>query len=309
MPPVELLQMIGNTPLVRLKRLSPRRGVSVYAKLEGQDPSGSIKDRVVLGMIRAAEHRGDLRPGMTIVEASSGNTAIALAMIGKQMGYSASVVVPKDAAPNIGDILNAYGAEVVWCESRGGMKGAIEQAREMGARAGCYYLGQFVDQVNIQTHYECTGKEIAEALDRIDVFVAGIGTSGTIMGVGRRLREKFPQVRIIGVEPQMGERLQGLRNISEGYMPSLLDMDMLSGRFLLDSASAIRATHRIIQSEGILAGVSAGATVHVAMRLAEKMDEGNIVVMFSDGAWKYLPARPWDAAARGDEQLDETYWW
>jgi cysteine synthase len=304
-----LLDLIGNTPLVELPRLSPKKGIRIYAKLEGQNPSGSIKDRVVLAMVEEAERRGDLRTGDTIVEASSGNTGIALAMIGKQKGYSVRVIIPGEVAPSIGDLLELYGAEITWCEPKAGMKGAIELAEEMASARDCHYLGQFENRINLETHYHTTGQEIAQALPRVDVLVAGIGTSGTITGVGKRLRESNPNVTIVGVEPRMGEALQGLRSLSEGYVPPLLDLGQLSRRFLVDNATAIDTSHLIIEKEGIFAGVSSGATLHAAMRVAQDMEEGNIVVMFSDGGWKYLPARPWDAAREGSEALDETHWW
>jgi cysteine synthase B len=189
------------------------------------------------------------------------------------------------------------------------MKGAIELAEEMAAARDCHYLGQFENRTNLETHCRTTGQEIAQALPKVDVLVAGIGTGGTITGVGKRLRESNPDLTIVGVEPRMGETLQGLRSLSEGYVPPLLDLNQLSRRFLVDNATAIDTTHQIIEKEGILAGVSSGATLHAAMRVAQDLEEGNIVVMFSDGGWKYLPARPWDAAREGSEALDETHWW
>ena len=305
----ELLGLIGNTPLVELPRFSPKPGIRIFAKLEGQNPSGSVKDRIVLAMVEQAEQSGVLKPGDTIVEASSGNTGIALAMVGRQKGYNVKVVIPRQVAPSIKDILDLYEAEVVWCEPFAGMKGAIDIAREQASADGHYLLGQFSGATNVQTHYNRTGREIVEALPDVDVFVAGIGTGGTVMGVGKRLREANPDVRIIGVEPRLGEQVQGLRSLSEGFIPPLLDLDQLDGRFLVDSASAMETAHNVIRAEGIMAGVSAGATLHAALRVAERMDKGNIVVMFSDGAWKYLPAQPWAAAAEGDESLDETHWW
>ncbi len=304
-----LLGLIGSTPLIRLQRLESKPGVKLYAKLEGQNPSGSIKDRVVLGLVMAAEERGDLSPGHTIVEASSGNTAIALAMACRQRDYQVHVAIPEDAAPNVGDILHAFGAEVTWCESEAGMNRAIELAKEVARKRDGYYLSQFSDEVNVRTHYETTGQEIVDVLPRVDAFVAGIGTGGTIMGVGQRLREANPDTQIIGVEPRMGAKLHGLRSLSESFAPPLLDLEFLDGRFLVDSATAIKATRTIIREEGILAGISAGAALSVALRWAERMNSGYIVVMFSDGAWKYLPARPWDAADRGDDELDDIYWW
>ena len=309
MSPANLLGLIGNTPLVELPRMAPKPGIRIFAKLEGQNPSGSVKDRIVLAMVEAAERRGDLRPGDTIVEASSGNTAIALAMVGKQKGYTVQVVIPKGVAPSIADVLDVYGADITWCEARAGMKGSIDLARQMAETHGYYCLGQFNDQVNLETHYRTTAQELLQALPTVDVFVAGIGTGGTIMGVGRRLRQSNPNVRIIGVEPRLGEQLQGLRSLSEGFVPPLLDLQQLDGRFLVDSARAIETTHALVRTEGILAGVSSGATLHAALRVADGMDRGNIVVMFSDGGWKYLPARPWEAAHEGARSLDEVHWW
>ena len=307
--PISLLDLIGRTPLVELKRLSPKAGIRIFAKLEGANPSGSVKDRIVLAMIQAAEERGELHAGDTIVEASTGNTAIALALVANQKGYKVKVVLPRGVVPSMADILRLYGAEMEWCEPAGGMRGAIETAKAIAERDGHHELGQFTRQTNVEAHYRTTGAEIAAALDRVDVFVAGIGTGGTIMGVGRRLRERWPDVRVIGVEPRLGERLQGLRSLVEGYIPPLLDLDQLDGRFLVDSASAIATARRVVELEGILAGVSSGATLSAALRVAEGMESGNIVVMFSDSGWKYLPSRPWDSAGEGDERLDEVHWW
>ena len=309
MPASTVLGLVGNTPLVELAHMPPKPGIRIFAKLEGQNPSGSIKDRIALAMIEEAETEGRLRPGGTIVEASSGNTAIALAFVGKQKGYAVRVVIPGEVAPSIGDLLHLYGAEITWCEPRAGMKGAIDLAQEMSRSEGFHYVGQFDNRINLRTHYHHTGAEIAAGPPSVDVFVAGIGTGGTITGVGRHLREINPQVKIVGVEPRMGESLQGLRSLSEGYVPPLLDLGLLDRRFLVDNATAIDMSRRIVEHEGILAGISAGAALHAAYRVAEDMDQGNIVVMFSDGGWKYLPARPWDAARAGSEDLDDTHWW
>jgi cysteine synthase len=309
MSKLDLLEFVGNTPLVELRHMSPKQRVRVFAKLEGQNPSGSVKDRIVLSMVDAAERRGDLKPGYTIVEASTGNTAIALALLSKQKGYEIKVVIPEGVVPTMGDILALYGAEVVRCEPHAGLKGAIELASQMAEKRGHYCLGQFYDSANVEAHYRTTGPEIVRALPRVDVFVAGIGTGGTIMGVGGCLRESNPNVRVVGVEPRMGERLQGLRSLEEGHIPKLLDLSCLNSRFLVSSADAVEMAHQVVRKEGIMAGVSSGATLHVALRLAQDMDEGNIVVMFSDGGWKYLPSRPWDAARKRTEGLDETHWW
>ena len=289
--------------------MSPRSGIRIFAKLEGQNPSGSIKDRIVLSIVEAAESRGELSTGDTVIEASSGNTAIALAMVGKQKGYEVRVVIPRGVAPSVTDVLRLCDVDVIWCEPQAGMKGAIDLARQMAEDNGYYYLGQFTDEMNIETHYRTTGLEIVKALPDVDLFVAGIGTGGTITGVGRRLRESVPNVRVVGVEPRLGEKLQGLRSLSEGFAPHLLDISQLDGRILVDSSSAIGAAREVIQKEGIFAGISSGATLYAALRMSKDIDRGNIVVMFSDGGWKYLPARPWDAAEEGSEDLDETLWW
>ena len=305
-----LLNLVGNTPLIELSHLYPRAAIRIFAKLEGQNPSGSIKDRVVKAIVNAAERRGDLSAGDTIVEASSGNTAIALAMVGKQKGYNVHVVVPDGVAPSIGDILAIMGVEITWCKSSGGLKSAIDEAREIAeGRERHYYLGQFVDQINVETHYSTTGREIVKALPTVTTLVAGIGTGGTISGVGKCLKENNPGVQVVGVEPQMGERLQGLRNLDEGFVPELLDLGGLDRRFLVNSTSAMKAARKALETEGVMAGVSSGAALHAAIRVADEMASGDIVVMFADGAWKYLPSRPWAAAQKGSLELDETYWW
>lgn len=304
-----MLDLVGNTPLVELSSLSPKPGIRIFAKLEGGNPSGSVKDRIVLAMVEAAEAQGMLNPGDTIVEASTGNTAIALAFVAKQKGYKVKVVLPKGIVPSMADVLHLYGAEFEWVEPSGGMRGAIFAAKALAREDGVHELGQFTRSENVDTHYRTTGAEIAASIDSVDAFVAGIGTGGTIMGVGKRLREEFPGVKVIGVEPRLGDRLQGLRSLIEGYIPPLLDLDTLDGRFLVDSASAIVEARRVVESEGFLVGVSSGATLTGAFRIAERMDHGNIVVMFSDSGWKYLPAQPWDAANEADERLDEVHWW
>jgi cysteine synthase len=301
--------MVGRTPLVELPRLSPKPGVRIFAKLEGQNPSGSVKDRVAVALVDAAERRGELKPGGTLIEASTGNTAIALAMVAKQRGYGLRVVIPRGVVPSISDVLELLGVEIVWVEPRAGMRGPIDAVHELAAKHGWVAAGQFEERANVDAHYATTGAEIAAAVPDADVFVAGIGTGGTIMGVSRRLREINPAVRVIGVEPRMGECLQGLRSLDEGYRPPLLDLDALDGRFLVGSATALELSRKVAREEGLLAGVSAGACLHAALRVAERLDRGNVVVMFSDGGWKYLPARPWQAAQAHDPALDDTHWW
>ena len=305
-----LLDTIGNTPLVELPRMSPRPGVRIFAKLEGQNPSGSIKDRVAGALVRCLEEHRGLKPGDTLIEASTGNTAIALAMIARHKGYRLKIVIPRGVVPSISDVLELFGVEILWCQPHAGMRGAIEESLRLADQHGWFAVRQFDNPVNLHTHYTTTGAEILGQLDRVDALVAGIGTGGTLMGVSRRLRERDPHMKVIGVEPKMGERLQGLRSLDDSYCPPLLDLDMLNGRFLVGSATALQAAHEVVQSEGVLAGVSAGAALHAARRYAERLPgEANVVVMFSDGAWKYLPARPWEAAQAQDANLDETHWW
>ena len=303
------LGLIGNTPLVELRHVAPKPGVRIFAKLEGQNPSGSVKDRIVLAMVEAAERSGLLGPGATIVEASSGNTAIALALVARQRGYAARVVIPEGVVPTIEDLLRLLGADVVRCPSEGGMRRAIETAQELAERDGALALGQFTNDANVRAHYETTGVELLGQLDQIDAFIAGIGTGGTLTGVGRRLREAFPAVEIVGVEPRLGDQLQGLRSLEEGYVPPLLDFGLLSGRFIVDSADALACAREVAEREGLLVGVSSGATLYAAGRVAQRMESGNIVVMFADGGWKYLPARPWDTPLDESERLNEVHWW
>ena len=304
-----LLAAIGRTPLVELHRLRPHAGVRLFAKLEGMNPSGSVKDRVALALVEDAERRGVLQPGATIVEASSGNTGISLTMVARRKGYDVRIVLPKEVAPSIGDALDLFGADCIWCPNCLGMDDAIRRARELADKHGWHLLGQFDSRVNAQVHYAQTGAEILAQLPQIDAFVAGIGTAGTVMGVGRRLREVHPGVQIVGVEPKLGDQLQGLRSLEAGFRPPLLDLARLDGRVLVDAASAIAAARELAQVEGICAGISAGATLHAARKVASRMERGNIVLMFSDGGWKYLPSRPWEAAKAGDPHLDNLHWW
>lgn len=305
----DVLRLIGRSPLVELRRLAPKPGVRILAKLEGHNPSGSVKDRIALALVEDAERTGRIRPGDTLVEASTGNTAIALALVARRKGYELKVVVPHGVVPSIADLLELYGVEVIWVEPKAGMLGAIETMQALARRHGWHPVGQFDNPVNIETHYATTGAEIAASAPEVDVVVAGIGTGGTLMGVARRLREQNPRLRVVGVEPKMGEHLQGLGSLDEGYRPPLLDLDQLSSRYLVSAATALAASRRVVREEGVLAGVSSGACLHAALRTAEKMDSGTIVVMFSDGGWKYLPSRPWEAAQAGNPCLDEIHWW
>ena len=304
-----VLGRVGDTPLVELRHLSPNPKVRIFAKLEGCNPSGSIKDRIALGLVREAERRGELKPGMTLVEASTGNTAIALAMVARQRGYKIKVILPEGVPPSIWDTLELLDAQIAWCKPCAGMRGAIEHAQREAERIGGYALRQFSDPLNVSIHYQQTGREIENAIDHVDVFVSGIGTGGTITGVGRRLRETNPDMRIVGVEPAMGERLQGLQCIEDAYAPPLFDIDLLNRRLRVTAANSLKLMRLVGEREGVVVGVSAGATLSAALREAERLERGNIVVMFSDGGWKYLPTRPWGAAEQADTALDEVHWW
>lgn len=309
MQPRTILDHIGNTPLVDVSRMSPNPAVQILAKLEWYNPTGSIKDRVAKYLVESAEAKGDLVPGQTMVEASTGNTALALALVGKQKGYGLTVVLPRAAAPGVEALLRTYDVETVLCDPRAGMRGAIELAREL-EQQGCYNTCQFESDANVLAHYETTGPEILRDAPRVDMFIAGIGTGGTLMGVGRRLREHNPNIQVIGVEPRMGEHLQGLRSLDEGYLPPLLDLSKLDGRFLVDSLTAFQCARDLLDKTGIFAGVSSGAVLHCAQRMAERLDRGTIVVIFADAGWKYLSVGPWKEEMEARmHSPDDTAWW
>ncbi len=306
----DLLKLIGNTPVIELKSLRTTTGLRFYAKLEGQNPSGSIKDRIALAMVSEAEKTGKLKRGQTIVEASSGNTAIALAFVAKQKGYKLTVVIPEGSVPSIKDILELYGAEIIPCASEGGMRLAIETATTIGNSPGFVSINQFFNESNVNIHYDKTSVELLSQIPQIDVFIAGIGTGGTITGIGRRLKAESPRTQIVGIEPKMGERLQGLRSLEEGFVPPLLDLKLLSSRFIISSADALMNTKSIAQKEGILIGISSGAVLSAAKIMAKRIRKGNIVMIFADGGWKYLPTRPWnESIANSNHQIDDIHWW
>jgi len=307
---LDFFSAVGNTPLVELVHLSPKDGVNLFAKLEGNNPSGSIKDRVASYIIRSAEDNGTLVRGQTIVEASTGNMALALAAAAKQRGYNMRAVVPPQVAPGIPDLLTLFGVEISWMEPRLGMLGPIEEAQRLAKENGWWFAQQFANPANMMAHYETTGPEILVELDQVDAFVAGIGTGGTITGVGRRLKERNPQTLIVGVEPKFGERLQGLRSLEEGYIPPLLDMALLDRRFIVDSPSAFDAVRRLVEMEGIFAGISSGAVLHAALRVAGGMEKGNVVMTFADHGWKYMHAFPWMSQQKRPKGTpDDVAWW
>lgn len=304
-----LLDLVGNTPLVELQHLSPKTGVRIYAKLEGQNPTGSIKDRVAKSMIDAAEASGELQPGRELLEPTSGNTGISLALIAKLKGYKLTCVMPDNATAERRRLLRLYGATIVDSPGDQGSNGAVRLALEMAERDPRYFMPfQYANPANPRAHYEGTGAEIVEALDRVDVLVAGLGTGGTLMGTGERVRESFPDVVVAAAEPLPGDPVMGLRSLDDGYVPPILDVSKLDRKVLVSNEESIAAVRALLDKEGIFAGVSAGAVVHVAVKLAEELDEGVVVCVLADGGWKYLSADFWGADDVA-ESMERTLWW
>ena len=297
-----LLDLIGETPLVALGRLSPP-GRTIYAKLEGQNPTGSIKDRVALKMVEEA----DLEPGAELLEPTSGNTGISLALVAKLRGLKLTCVMPANATPERRALLALYGATIIESPGELGSNGAVRMAQDLAAAEPRYtMLFQYANEANPRAHYEGTGAEIARDLDRVDALVAGLGTGGTLMGTGRRLRETFPDIQVVAAEPLPGEPVMGLRSLDDGYVPPVLDVAQLDRKLLVSNIEAAAAARALLDREGIFAGVSAGAVVHVARRIAEELDEGAVVVcVLADGGWKYLSAPFWE----GDEIDEAVLWW
>ena len=304
-----LLDLVGGTPLVELPKLSPQPEVRLYAKLEGQNPTGSIKDRVALAMIEDAEARGELEPGRELLEPTSGNTGIALALVAKLKGYSLTCVLPENVTEERRRLLRLYGAEIVESPGAEGSNGAVRLAQELAAKEPRYFMPfQYGNPANPQAHYDGTGAEIAAALDRVDVLVAGLGTGGTLMGAGERLRESFPDVVVAAAEPLPGDPVMGLRSLEDGYVPPILDVSKLDRKLLVSNVEAVAGVHALLDQEGVFAGVSAGAVAHVARKLAGELDEGVVVAILADAGWKYLSASFWDAADV-EAEMEADLWW
>ena len=303
-----LLSLVGNTPLVELSRLQSGR-VRLYAKLEGQNPTGSIKDRVAKAMIEAAEASGELEPGRRLLEPTSGNTGISLALVAKLKGYPLTCVLPENATKERRQLLELYGADIVLSPGEEGSNGAVRKALELAAADPSYYMPfQYANVANPRAHYEGTGAEIAAALDRVDVLVAGLGTGGTLMGTGERLRERFPDVVVAAAEPLPGDPVMGLRSLEDGYVPPILDVSKLDRKVLVSNDESVRALRELLDAEGIFGGVSAGAVVHVARRLARELEDGVVVCVLADAGWKYLSAGFW-TAPDVEESMERTVWW
>jgi cysteine synthase B len=290
-----ILATIGNTPVVELQNLSPREGVRIYAKLEGQNPTGSVKDRIALKMIERAERDGEISANRTILEPTSGNTGIALAMIGRVKGYKVTVVMPENVSEERTQLLEAYGAKIIYSDGALGTNGSIDVAHEVVAKNPHDYLMmyQYGNQGNPEAHYEGTGREIVEALPDVDMFVAGLGTGGTLMGVARRLKEHNPDIKVVAVAPEPDDFISGLRRLEDGFIPPILDLNLLDARIMVGSFYAFRTTRDLLEKEGIFSGVSSGSVVYAAIRQAERMEQGNIVCLLADGGWKYLSTSLW----------------
>jgi cysteine synthase B len=304
-----VLDLIGRTPLVELNRLTPKPSVRLFAKLEGQNPTGSIKDRVALAMIEAAEATGELEPGRALLEPTSGNTGISLALVARLKRYPLTCVVPENVTEERLRLLRLYGAEILTSPGAEGSNGAVRAALELAEREPRYFLPfQYGNDANPRAHYEGTGAEIVAELDRVDVLVAGLGTGGTLMGAGRRLREAFPEVTVAAAEPLPGDPVLGLRSLEEGYVPPILDVSRLDRKLLVSNAESVAGMRALLEAEGIFAGVSSGAVLHVARQLAQDLDEGVVVAILADGGWKYLSAPLWEAEDV-ERAMEHAVWW
>ena len=305
-----ILDAIGHTPLVEMAHLSPSRRVRLFAKLEAHNPTGSVKDRIARGMIASAEAGGELRPGMAILESTSGNTGISLAMVGRLKGYRVCAVMPDNLTPERSELLELFGAEIVYSPGAEGPNGAIRVAEELAATGDYFHAFQYGNPANPRAHYETTGPEILADLPSVDVFVAGLGTGGTLMGVARRLKEHNPRVQIVAAEPLPGEAVQGLRSLEEGFTPPILDPTLLDHKILVSNHNSVVGVRLLAEREGIFAGVSSGANLHVALRIARDMERGNIVVLMPDGGWKYVSAKLWTRdLPELAEAMEGAIWW
>jgi cysteine synthase len=307
----DIVQSIGNTPLIELPRLSPKPGVRIWAKLESRNPTGSVKDRVARALIEDAESRGALAPGQTILEPTSGNTGISLAMICSRKGYKLKVVMPENVTPERTQLLEMYGAQIVYSEGSKGSNGAVEKALEMAHADASYYMPyQYGNPANPLAHYNGTALEILEELDEVSAFVAGLGTGGTLMGNGRRLKETFGDAcKIVAAEPMQGEPVQGLRSLDDGFIPPIIDISLLDRKIFVTNSDAILWTRKLLDEESVFAGVSSGAIARVAVRIAGELDEGNVVFIVADDGWKYLSSGIYTRPLAEIENLDSTVWW
>ncbi len=309
-----LLDAVGNTPLVGLPRLSPSAEVRLWAKLEDRNPTGSIKDRVAFYMVEQAERDGILTSGCTVLEPTSGNTGISLAMVCRVKGYRLICVMPENTSLERRQLLEMYGAEIILSSAAGGSNEAVRVAKGLAAQHPDWVmLYQYGNPANALAHYETTGPEILADLPSVTHFVAGLGTSGTLVGTGRFLREKVPGIQIVAAEPRYGELVYGLRNLDEGFVPELYDPSVLTRRLQVGPADALRRTRQLIEAEGIFAGVSAGAILHVALRVADgavaRGERADIAFVVPDGGWKYLSTGAYRGTlAEASERIEGQLW-
>jgi [CysO sulfur-carrier protein]-thiocarboxylate-dependent cysteine synthase len=306
----DLIGIIGHTPLVELKRMAPKEGVRLFAKLEFYNPTGSVKDRIAKSMIERAEEEGAIEPGQTVLEPTSGNTGISLGLICRLKGYPLKVVMPENVTEERSQLLRMYGAEIVYSEGSKGSNGAVEVALEMAQADSRYYMPyQYGNPANPDAHYYGTAEEILEDLDDVTAFVAGLGTGGTLMGNGRRLKEHDQSTMIVAAEPLQGELVQGLRSLDDGFIPPIIDISLLDRKILVSNRDAIVWTQKLFSEEGVFAGVSSGAIAAVAVRIANELDEGNVVFIVADDGSKYLSAELWTKSIEELEAVDSTVWW
>ncbi|HEV2923047.1 MAG TPA: cysteine synthase family protein [Solirubrobacteraceae bacterium] len=307
----DIVQAIGNTPLIELPRLSPKPGVHIWAKLESHNPTGSVKDRVARALIEDGEEKGAIAQGQTILEPTSGNTGISLAMICSRRGYRLKVVMPENVTPERTQLLQMYGAEIVYSPGSEGSNGAVAMALEMAAADSSYYMPyQYGNQANPNAHYFGTAPEILEELDEVAAFVAGLGTGGTLMGNGRRLKETFGDaVKIVAAEPMQGEPVQGLRSLDDGFIPPIIDLSVLDRKIFVTNRDAIIWTRKLLDEESLFAGVSTGAIASIAVRIAGELEEGNVVFVVADDGWKYLSSGIYTLPVDEVENLESTVWW
>lgn len=306
-----ILDLIGNTSLVNIDPLSPNPNVRMFAKLEGQNPGGSSKDRIAKKMIEMAEADGTLKPGATILEPSSGNTGIGLALIARVKGYKLRVVMPENVSPERRQLLEIFGAEITNSPGEEGSNGAIRRAQEIAADDPSYvFLYQYGNPANPLAHYEGTGPEIWRDCPEVDTFVAGLGTSGTLMGVGKYLKEQNSAIQVVAVEPPAGEQVQGLRSLDDGFVPPIFDSSLIDRRMIVRPRESVEWLRILLNKTGIFSGISCGAAVAGAVKAAERMDSGTIVVVLPDGGWKYLSSGAWtdDLDVVVDRATRINYW-
>ena len=306
----DILHSIGNTPRVGLPAMSPAADVRLWAKLEGNNPTGSTKDRIALAMVEAAEVSGELTPDRTILEPTSGNTGISLAMVARRKGYRLTVVLPDNASQERLGLLRLFGAEIVFSDGDKGTNGSIEVARALAEDPAYFMPFQYGNPANPRAHEEGTAREILVDLPGVTHFVAGMGTGGTLTGVGRALHAHEPSIRVVAAEPELGDLVYGLRSLDEGFVPPIFDPDQVDRKFLVSSDDALRATRELTAREGIFAGISSGAVLHVAQRIAADEERAEIVCLLADGGWKYLSTEAWaDDVATAEKKVSESLWW